>query len=252
MLSVLIVDDHPHLVEHLQTIIPWSELNVTRVFPAFSGREAWETVLRTPIDILITDIRMPGMSGLELIEKTRAVRPEISCILLTGYAEFEYARKAIELQTFRYLMKPVRLEELIACIRELAAGRRFPDSNHAPVSQDSPESPDDGKSPGSQKLVDAVHDYVRKHLDGDVTLTAIAEHVFLHPVYLSKLYKETTGSNLSEFILTARMDRAKELLRQSPMKIYEICEAVGYRSTQHFITEFKKAVGVTPKQYRDA
>lgn len=249
MFTVLLVDDHPHLVEHLSTVIPWAELGVARVYTGFSGDDALETIKRHRIDILVTDIRMPGMDGLQLIGQARAMRPELGCILLTGYAEFEYAQKAIELQTFRYLLKPVRTDEFAAIIRELTNGKRKP----AGGGKDTAAEPKPAEKHDVQRrLVDSVEDYVRRHIGGDLTLTAIAEHVHLHPVYLSKIYKEITGTNVSEFILDTRMAKAKELLKHSALRIYEICEAVGYRSTQHFITEFKKHVGVTPKQYRES
>lgn len=307
MKSVLIVDDHRHLVESLMTVIPWASLGLADVHGAYSGTEALELLRRERIDLLLTDIRMPGMNGLELIEQARELNGRIHCVLLTGYAEFEYARRAIELQAFRYLMKPVRPDELIACVRLLTAGTeqapveaaeaRPPigeagDAAHAPsgsaareagagkasaaseasdfmsqegVSRAPSAGAADAEGQGAAsaasrpaearthqlKLVEAVHRFVREHLADAATLSAIAAHVHLHPVYLSRWYKDTTGKNLSEYILEARMERARELLADSALKIYEIGQAVGYRSAQHFITEFKKAVGVTPKAYRD-
>jgi len=254
-MKALIVDDHPHLVENLATTVPWREMGFTQVHTAYSGLEAMETIRRTPVQVLVTDIRMPGLNGLELIERARRLQPEIGCILLTGYADFDYARKAIELQAFRYLMKPVVHEELIETVRSLTfdklplAGPEMglPDENRAEESAHlEPE-----RRINHSKLLDAVHRYIQENMGRDVTLAAIARFVYLHPVYLSKLYKEATGMNLSEYILSARMERAKELLRSSPLKIFEVCQAVGYRSTQHFISEFRKAVGVTPKQFKD-
>jgi len=256
MVAVLIVDDHKHLVESLLSCVPWEEAGVTGVHGAYSGGEALETLRSKNIGILVTDIRMPGMSGLELIERARADRPELQCILLTGHAEFEYARRAIELQTFRYLMKPVRTNELVETVRLLTASSRAPAAEAAAAEPAAPEPPAELPAEPAEakdyrrKTVEAVHEFVRERLGADVTLTAIAERVHLHPVYLSKLYKETTGTKLSDYILNVRIDKAKELLLRSPMKIYEISEAVGYRSTQHFITEFKKIVGMTPKAYQ--
>lgn len=248
MSTVLLVDDHPHLVEHLSTVIPWAELGVARVHTGNSGDEALETIRNNRIDILVTDIRMPGMDGLQLIGQARALRPEIGCILLSGYGEFEYAQKAIELQAFRYLLKPVRPEVFVSVIRELTNNRdRTSDDGKEPAAELRPAN----KQEVQRRLIDSVRDYVRLHIGGDLTLAAIAEHVYLHPVYLSKVYKEITGTNMSEFILDARMAKAKELLRHPGLRIYEIGEAVGYRSTQHFITEFKKHTGMTPKQFRE-
>ncbi|HZG58819.1 response regulator transcription factor [Paenibacillus sp.] len=249
MVSVLIVDDHKHLVEWLIADMPWQELGISGVFGAHSGTEALEAIRRERIDVLIADIRMPGMSGIELIEAARRERPRLESILLTGHAEFEYAVKAVELRAYRYLLKPVRTDELSACLRSLLAERNAaPDVGGPEIPEPVEEAPERGAHYG--KIVEAVDSYVDTHIGEDLTLAAIAAHVHLHPVYLSKVYKETSGRNLSETILQARMRRAKELLSSTPMKIYEIAEAVGYRSAQHFITEFRRAVGMTPKAYQ--
>ena len=119
MFSLLIVDDHIHLVESMSTTIPFDKIGVSHIFKAYSGFEALSVMEKNDIDILISDIRMPGMSGLELIEIVRKKWPNIKCILLTGYAEFEYAKQAITYQTSDYLLKPVRDEHLIESISKV-------------------------------------------------------------------------------------------------------------------------------------
>lgn len=101
-----------------------------------------------------------------------------------------------------------------------------------------------------RQLVRKIHSYIHEHLAHDVTLQSISEHVYLHSVYVSKLYKEITGMNLSEYILRARMEEAKRLLEHTSYKIYEITEKVGYQSPQHFIRRFKQYYGVTPDNFR--
>ncbi|MFC0216429.1 response regulator [Paenibacillus chartarius] len=136
MFSVLIVDDHRHLVEDLATTFPWRDYGVTSVYQAFSGEEALKLIERIggggysgsvggkEIDLVLTDIRMPGLSGLELIEALRRQRRDIDCILITGFADFQYARRAIELQAVSYLMKPVRHEELAEVLRRIMVQRK--------------------------------------------------------------------------------------------------------------------------------
>jgi two-component system sensor histidine kinase ChiS len=121
--TVLIVDDHKHLVESMATTIPWERHGVSRVLQSFSGGQAVKTIEEYEVDILITDIRMPVMSGLELIEHVRALGRDIDCILLTGHADFQYAKRAIELQAVNYLVKPVRDEELLRTVDGITAKR---------------------------------------------------------------------------------------------------------------------------------
>ncbi len=121
MYSMLIVDDHKHLVESLAATVPWDDYGITRIHKAYNGKQALQLIMEQDVDILLTDIRMPEMSGLELIGAIRDRQLDIECILLTGYADFQYAKQAIELQAVNYLLKPVREEELLPSIRAITA-----------------------------------------------------------------------------------------------------------------------------------
>lgn len=112
MIHLLIVDDEAHWVENLADYKPWNEMGIDVVHKAYSGFEALELVKIYPIHIVLTDIMMPEFSGLELIEEICEIRKDVICILLSGYSEFEYAKQAIRLNAFEYLLKPIRDEEL--------------------------------------------------------------------------------------------------------------------------------------------
>ncbi|RUS43540.1 response regulator [Cohnella sp. AR92] len=119
MLQILLVDDEPYVVDDLSVTIPWQELGFEQVHIAYSGMEALEILQRHPIDILVTDINMPQMSGMELIDVVRDRWKHVKCLLLTGYAEFEYAKQAIERQASAYLLKPVADEFMIDTLKQL-------------------------------------------------------------------------------------------------------------------------------------
>lgn len=116
MIEILLVDDEPYVTESLARTIPWDEIGVKQVHQAASGAEALEILETQDIDIMVTDISMPGMSGLQLIETVSERWPDIRSILLTGYSDFQYAKKAIQLQAFDYILKPVSDEEFINSI----------------------------------------------------------------------------------------------------------------------------------------
>ncbi|MHA6485191.1 response regulator [Paenibacillus sp. strain BS8-2] len=117
MYQLLIVDDQPDLVEDLATMLPWEEIGIGSVFQAGSGTEALSIMKETPIDIVISDIRMPGISGLDLIETIRTQWSHVKCILLSGYNDFEYAQRALKSQASDYLLKPVDDDELLQSVR---------------------------------------------------------------------------------------------------------------------------------------
>ncbi|TDF98066.1 response regulator [Paenibacillus piri] len=130
MFHLLIVDDHPAQVDSLaHTVSSLDGIGISRISKAYSGYEALELISMHPIDIVITDIRMPEMNGLQLIEKVRSTATHLpQFIILSGYADFEYAKQAIEYRITRYLMKPVDTGELreilISSIEELNAERQ--------------------------------------------------------------------------------------------------------------------------------
>ena len=100
-------------------------------------------------------------------------------------------------------------------------------------------------------IVRSVKSFVDQHLASDVSLPAIAEHVHLHPVYLSKVYKTETGEALTAYVYQLRMEKAAYYLRSSSAKVFEIAELVGYNNTAYFIRVFKKFYDLTPQEYRE-
>ena len=116
MIDILLVDDETYVTESLEMTIPWGELGVTTVLRAASGKEALEILEENAVDIVVTDIRMPGMTGLDLIEEVSSRWSHIRCILLTGHSDFDYAKKAIQLQASDYILKPVNDEEFMASV----------------------------------------------------------------------------------------------------------------------------------------
>ncbi|NHN34195.1 response regulator transcription factor [Paenibacillus agricola] len=118
-MQLLIVDDHPGQVDSMALTIPWMDYGVEAVYKAYSANEALETIKKQDIDIMITDIRMPGMNGLELIHSVRMISEKIRCVLMSGFSDFEYAKQAIQYKTAGYLMKPVDTAELIALIEQI-------------------------------------------------------------------------------------------------------------------------------------
>lgn len=116
MFQLLIVDDEPSVVDAIAQTIPWNKVSISEVYCAYSAKEALKIVERDHIDIVMTDIRMPGMDGIQLMETVRKRSVGTRFILLTGYAEFDYAKQALQLEAADYLLKPVSDEKLMEAV----------------------------------------------------------------------------------------------------------------------------------------
>lgn len=112
-MQLLIVDDEAHWVENLSMHKPWHTLGIEYVHKAYSAREALQVISTNPIDIVISDVLMPEMTGIELIERIREQDKRIKCIILSGHADFEYAKEALRHHAVDYLLKPPTNEELL-------------------------------------------------------------------------------------------------------------------------------------------
>ncbi|MBR2566604.1 MAG: response regulator [Paenibacillus sp.] len=124
MIDILLVDDETYVTESLEATIPWGELGVSTVLRAASGKEALQMMEENAVDIVVTDIRMPGMTGLELIAEIHRRWPHVRCILLTGHSDFDYAKKAIQLQAADYILKPVNDDEFMNSVSATIASLR--------------------------------------------------------------------------------------------------------------------------------
>ena len=124
MLNILLVDDEEIILDGILKLIEMQAMDDLNICCASNAYEALEILKKTKIDLMISDIRMPGMSGLELMEKIKKEKIEIPSIaLLTGFAEFEYAKQALSLGVMEYLLKPVSQKEIIRVI-DLAKDRK--------------------------------------------------------------------------------------------------------------------------------
>jgi two-component system response regulator YesN len=118
-IKVLIVDDEPIICQGLRQTIPWDTIGVEVVGEAYDGAEALQFVTRQHVDLVLTDIHMDGMDGLALAKGLKELLPQIRVIILSGYDDFEYARRALRLGIEDYLLKPVNIEELMAMVQSI-------------------------------------------------------------------------------------------------------------------------------------
>lgn len=241
MYNLIIVDDEKNIREGLAYCYPWEELgfNVAAVLP--DGKSALDYIKRCCVDTVLSDIRMPRMDGLTLAEQLYKDYPQINIVLLSGYAEFEYARTAIRFGVKEYILKPVKYEDIIEVFTnikenlDLVKGIKKIDEPFAGY---------------YDQIVDQVTDYLDEHYK-DASLEDASVKVSLSPNYLSKIFKRKKGINFSEYLLDVKMEKAAELLRDVTRKTYEVAAEVGYDNPKNFSRAFKQYCGKTPREFRE-
>lgn len=249
MYKVLLVEDEVVIRQGLRELIRESAHAFEVTGEMASGREALVYLKSEVPDLMITDIRMREMDGLTLVERVKQMYPELPVIIISGYSEFGYAQKAIQYGVLHYLLKPIERHELVSVLEKarLLLDKRFGIS--APMqSSDAAQTEDAGDA---RKIIRDVKEYVKLHIDGDLRLQTVASQVSLNATYLSQLFKGETGSNYSDYVSDARMERAKWLLSHTQLKIYDVARLSGHQSPKHFMLVFKQQCGMTAGEYRN-
>ena len=246
MYHLMIVDDEEKIRSGIANYFPWNELGFEVVYLAEDGQAAFDYLLsgEAVVDIILCDIMMPLVSGLDLLEMLQENgMQELRVVLLSGYAEFEYAQRAMKYGVKDYLLKPTRYQELAQVFREI---KEELDTIHS-KQQDTltPEMESGGESSMVERLCEIV-----RHQYQDISLQRIAKMVYLSPYYISRMFKAKTGKNFYDYVLTVRMEAAMEMLKTTDLKVYEIAERVGYRNQKNFTKIFKRFYANNPSEYR--
>ncbi|MBD5514964.1 MAG: response regulator [Lachnospiraceae bacterium] len=262
MYKVAIIDDEPLIVEGLSKTMAWEKWNCQVAGCAYDGREGMELIRRERPDIIITDINMPEMDGLMMIAGLKSEFPDIQIIILTGYREFEYARRAIELGVSRFLLKPSKMNELEEAI-EAATSRleqmRISVTEQSGNNEKSSSGSEEGKegtgepenNEANSFIVKNALEYIRENSQEKLRLVDVADQVYVSQWHLSKLLNKHTGKTFSDILNGARMEKSKELLKDPSLRICDVAEMVGFQDLAHFSRVFKKMEGMSANEYRN-
>ncbi|WP_052427360.1 response regulator transcription factor [Neobacillus niacini] len=211
--------------------------------------EALQLLSEQPFDVVLSDIRMPEMSGLELAAELHRMRSETIVVLLSGYKEFDYAQRAIEYGVRRFLLKPtkhIELTETFSQIRDelLQVKQKVNVESLLPQA-----ALFDLANVGNQNI-----QMIIKYIDQNfkvASLESLADQMDMNPSYLSTFFKEKTGVNFSDYLTHIRMKNAVLLLQNSHYKTYEISELVGYSTPKNFTRKFSSYFGKSPREFRN-
>ncbi|MEK3904708.1 MULTISPECIES: response regulator transcription factor [unclassified Paenibacillus] len=262
---VLIVDDEYYFRQLLIRLVDWEAAGFEVAAEADDGAAALQIIGEQPIDLIITDIEMPNMNGLEFIGEVRKLNSAAKLIFITSYDNFSYAQQAISLGADHYLLKPIdedAVEQALRTIRtqltEKWEAERY--INRLRIKAGDVQEPQavDARAQKRQSsgtaLITKTIAYVTAHYAEDtLSLQSTASALFVNPSYLSHAFKKETGESFVEYVTNVRLGEAMKLLSQGAFeeeapapKIATIARQVGYKDPFYFSKCFKKRYGMTP------
>lgn len=270
--GILLADDEPIERMALAKRLKKHFGEECRICQAENGKEALESFRRNRCQVVIMDIAMPEMNGVDAAEQIRAMDSECSIIFLSAYDDFAYARKAIQIRALDYLLKPCEDEDLVAVIEEAVhqAERRSRQPGERRLVQDMPTEEEGGRQEPDQRLESAraaarehaavermaqaaekIRDYLQKNYMKEISMQEAARMMEYSDAYFCKLFKQCFGQNFTTYLTVLRVNEAKKLLEDPLANIREVSLKVGYYDSNYFAKVFKRYTGMIPSDYRD-
>lgn len=231
MEKILLVDDDSEIRSELRELLDGYE-----VMEAGNGEDALKILRRAnEIGLVILDVRMPGISGIDLLVSIKKTDPYIKAIILTGHSSKDVAIEALKSQADDYIEKPVNAGNITDSVEKLISSRR---------------GEDDISCLGLPAKIAKVKRFVESNRYKKVTLKEAAASVCLSQKYLSRIFMEHEKTGFTDYKLMVKIKAAKELLEKQAYNIDQISYKLGYENTESFIRQFKKITGYTPAAYR--
>lgn len=261
MYSVILVDDEKIVLDNMQKVIHFEEFGFSLEGVFTNPNLALEEIPQIRPQLIITDIKMPQMDGLEFTGKIRQILPDTEIVILSGHDNFIFAQSAVKLGVSDYLLKPIRKSDYTNMLKEMY--RKIDAKNNQAAYMQTLEkmakntyTPADAKTQSSQKkapyskiIMEAIS-YLQEHFTENITLSQAADYTHVSKNYLSDLFRKELDTSFGNYLTSLRMNKAKQLLSETDMKMYEISEAVGYKDYAYFSTQFKKYTGKTLSEFK--
>lgn len=250
MYKLLIVDDESFIRRGIKELIDMKGLGISQVIEASNGAEALIKAKEFSPHIILADINMPIMNGLDFAFEARKILPNTKIAMITGYDYFDYTVTALKAGVDDYVLKPVSRDDITILLKKLVdklhvekADRIANKTIHELNGYIGAET----DNSYSDRLDRILKDNISK---STFSLLKLADELHLTSGYVSSKFREIYGLNFQDYVVKLRLSKAKLLLLSSDMKMYEIAEACGFDDPNYFSASFKRNIGTSPSQFR--
>lgn len=240
MYQVLLVEDERWVRTAVRRTIERTELPFQIVKECQNGLEALDWLHMHKADLVLADIRMPVMDGLTFLSQLRERDKTTSIVMVSGHDDFTYVKQGLRLGVFDYMLKPVDIVEMKACLQNWIEN----------VGSQRPAEVLEVKDMAEMSPIERVIELIQERLPGEISLTDAAAAVHLNPSYLSQLFKQRMNQTFVDYVLHARMNEAERLLKHTSLRISEIADRLGYTDVAYFSNTFKRIKRHTPSEFR--
>jgi len=251
MIKAVLIEDEKLLRKELILTTPWNQLGCELLGEAENGLDGLALILRIKPHIIITDINMPGMDGLTMIQKAQSKEYQPKVILLTGHSDFEYARKALRLGVIEYLLKPIDDSELYSLIKktveDITSKNDYDQISEKFSVQEIFRIQLNGNS---DHYIQQAVEYIQTNFNSDISLQDSSHHLGISPGYLSHIFKKSTGYTFLEYITLFRIRHSLLLLKEQNLQVSDVAYKCGFQDPGYFIQLFRRHTGITPGKYR--
>ena len=277
MYTMVLLDDEKIVLQGIQKVCEKEDCGFLVKGAFVDPLKALDALPELRPHLIITDVRMPQMDGLEFARRAKEILPESEIVILSGYRDFSYAQTAMQIGVSDYLLKPIkktdfgdmlhrmyeRLEAKIGqaayyqvldgyvrgLVGEEEVKHVVSSVQPANVAQRPGVLAKEGEQSPTKIVRDALY-YIRRHYNENISLTDVAEHINVNKSYLCDVFKKEQKVTILQYMTNLRIEKAKELLLHTDMKMYEISVEVGYNDYTYFSQIFKRNTGETLSEFR--
>ncbi|MGO4539218.1 response regulator transcription factor [Paenibacillus sp. 2TAB19] len=246
MYKVLLVDfDSSSSLEMLQHMSEWNRIEFEMDAYANSSADAIDFLDRNHFSLILISMNGSHNDGLYLCDYIRQ-KSRVPIVLIGGSNDFQLARKALYYQVSDYLPDPVSSVELTSSLLAVKAELDCAIDKNKALSW----TPTEKESQSQPNIIEKVKEYVDEALHQNITLKEISNSLHFNCSYLGQKFKFQENMTFNEYLLQQRMEKAKLLLENTDMKVYEIANEIGYTEMDWFYKKFKAYTGVSANEYR--